>query len=171
MGCDSTAPLRTEETFGRLIIDAVGFEPNSKDRAVPSSTACNGFQKRRPDLLWVNEEGGVAVVVEIDEHSHVQYEASCEVKKISEQNQQIQHLEGCENIPVFTIRVNPDEYDQRRVLVKVRAAAVGNKVKELLNGSYERNGFAMMYFCCYHSSAQHLIAEHAKTWKCEVLEC
>ena len=56
----------------------------------------------------------MAVVVEIDEHSHVDYDASCEVKKISEQNLQIQHLEGCENIPVFTIRVNPDAYDQRR---------------------------------------------------------
>jgi hypothetical protein len=30
--CDKTLPERTEISFGKLIIDQVGFEPNSKDK-------------------------------------------------------------------------------------------------------------------------------------------
>ena len=120
--CEKQRPERTEVTFGKMIIDEVGFEPNSKDTAIPFTNDCKGYDRRRPDLLWV-KPGSVAVVVEIDEHSHNDYEASCEVRKISEQNILIQQLQGCENIPVFTIRVNPDEFDVR-IPKKIRAKNV-----------------------------------------------
>jgi hypothetical protein len=134
-----------------------------------SGSACEGLDKRRPDLLWI-VEGKVAVVVEIDEHSHSSgYEPSCEVRTISEQNLAIQQSDGCHNIPVFTIRVNPDSYDVETVQKEKRADMVANKVKELLEGEYERNGYAKLFFCCYHTSSNHLIEEQMKHWDCEVL--
>jgi hypothetical protein len=154
-----------------LIIDQVGFEPNSKDKTIASGSACKGLDKRRPDLLWV-VQGQVAVVVEIDEHSHSSgYEPSCETAKISEQNFAIQKLEGCENIPVFTIRVNPDSYDVETVQKETRAKMVANKVKELLKGEYEPNAYSKVFFCCYHTSSEHLIEEYRKAhFPCEILE-
>jgi hypothetical protein len=166
--CDKSLPERTEITFGKLIIDYVGFEPNLKDKVIATGSNCEGLDKRRPDLLWFIE-GKVAVVVEIDEHSHIGYEPSCEVRKISEQNLAIQQVEGCENIPVFTIRVNPDAYDVKTVHKKTRAKIVAEKVKELLNGDYERNGYAKIFFCCYHSDSKHLIDEQMKHWDCEMI--
>ena len=134
-----------------------------------SGSACEGLDKRRPDLLWI-VEGKVAVVVEIDEHSHSSgYEPSCEVRTISEQNLAIQQSDGCHNIPVFTIRVNPDSYDVETVQKEKRADMVANKVKELLEGEYERNDYAKLFFCCYHTSTNHLIEEQMKHWDCEVL--
>jgi hypothetical protein len=167
--CDKTLPERTETTFGKLIIDEVRFEPNSKDKAIASASNCKGLDRRRPDLLWV-VGGKVAVVVEIGEHSHSGYEPSCEVRKMSEQNLAIQQTEGCENIPVFTVRVNPYTYAVKRVQKRTRAKMVADKVKELLNGEYESNGYAKLYFCCYHTSSNHLIEEQRKHWDCETLE-
>ena len=158
----------TEKSFGKLIIDQVGFEPNSKDKTIASGSECKGLDKRRPDLLWV-VEGTVAVVVEIDEHSHSGYEPSCEARKISEQTLAIQKLDGCQNVPVFTIRVNPDSYDVKIVQKETRADMVANKVKELLKGEYERNGYAKLFFCCYHTRSKHLIEEQRKHWECEIL--
>jgi len=167
--CDKTLPERTEITFGKLIIDQVGFEPNSKDKTIASGHACKGLDKRRPDLLWV-VHGQVAVVVEIDEHSHSSgYEPSCETTKISEQNYAIQMSDGCKMIPVYTIRVNPDRYDVKIVQKKTRAKMVANKVKELLKGEYEPNAYSKVFFCCYHTSSNHLIEEHRKHWECEIL--
>lgn len=166
--CEKQRPERTEVTFGKMIIDEVGFEPNSKDTAIPFTNDCKGFDRRRPDLLWV-VPGSVAVIVEIDEHSHKDYEPSCEVRKISEQNLLVQQLQGCENIPVFTIRVNPDTFDKKRIQKLTRAKTVARKVKDLLDGTYDRNGYAKVFFHCYHSKSQHLIDEHAKNWDCEVI--
>ena len=166
--CEKQRPERTEVTFGKMIIDEVGFEPNSKDKPIPFTNDCKGFDRRRPDLLWV-VPGSVAVIVEIDEHSHKDYEPSCEVRKISEQNLLVQQLQGCENIPVFTIRVNPDTFDKKRIQKITRAKTVARKVKDLLDGTYDRNGYAKVFFHCYHSKSQHLIDEHAKNWDCEVI--
>ena len=149
--CEKQRPERTEVTFGKMIIDEVGFEPNSKDTAIPFTNDCKGFDRRRPDLLWV-VPGSVAVIVEIDEHSHKDYEPSCEVRKISEQNLLVQQLQGCENIPVFTIRVNPDTFDKKRIQKITRAKTVACKVKDLLDGTYDRNGYAKVFFHCYHSN-------------------
>ena len=38
--CEKQRPERTEVTFGKMIIDEVGFEPNSKDTAIPFTNDC-----------------------------------------------------------------------------------------------------------------------------------
>jgi len=164
--CETERPPRTEVTFGNMIIAEVGHEPNIIDKSLAHDTACKGIEKRRPDLLWV-VKGSVAVVVEIDEDSHKEREASCELSKVSEQNYAIQIMDA--NIPVYTIRVNPDAYDKRRVNVIERARVVGRIVRKLLAGTYDRNAYAKVLFCYYHSHSAHLIDAHKLHWDCEVI--
>jgi len=153
-----------------MIIEQVGFEPNCKDKTVSTGANCKGLDKRRPDLLWVIKNK-VAVVVEIDEHSHAEYEPSCEIRKISEQNLAIQQLDDCENIPVYTIRINPDAYDKKRITLKTRAETVAKKVREILDDdSHERQGYAKIFFYCYHSKADHIIEAQRKHWNVEILD-
>ena len=169
-GCEPNTPERTEITFGNMIIEAFGHEPNAKDKTMATGVACNGIQNRRPDLLWVIP-GKVAVVVEIDEDSHVTRESSCETSKISEQNEAIQLLEGCECIPVYTIRVNPDAYDGGNVTKKERAEKVASLLGDILHGEheYEQNGFMKVIFCYYHSKSRHHIDAHKAAFDCEEL--
>ena len=168
--CEPNTPERTEITFGNMIIEAFGYEPNAKDKTMSTGVACNGIQNRRPDLLWVIP-GKVAVVVEIDEDSHVARESPCELRKISEQNEAIQLLEGCECIPVYTIRVNPDAYDGGNVTKKERAEKVASLLGDILHGEheYEQNGFMKVIFCYYHSKSRHHIDAHKAAFDCEEL--
>jgi hypothetical protein len=168
--CEPNTPERTEITFGKMIIEAFGYEPNAKDKTMATGSACNGLQNRRPDLLWVYP-GKVAVVVEIDEDSHIDRESSCELRKISEQNEAIQLLEGCECIPVFTIRVNPDAYDGGNVTKKERAERVAGLLRDIIHGDheYEQNGYMKMIFCYYHSKSRHHIDAHKAEFDCEEL--
>ena len=70
---------KDRNTFGNMIIEAFGHEPYSKDKTQATDAACDGIQKRRPDLVWINP-GKVAVVVEIDEDSHSDRDSSCELR-------------------------------------------------------------------------------------------
>ena len=169
-GCEPNMPERIEIIFGNMIIEAFGYEPNVKDKTLATGSACNGLQNRRPDLLWVYP-GKVAVVLEIDEDSHVDRESSCELRKISEQNEAIQLLEGCECIPVFTIRVNPDAYDGGNVTKKERAEKVAGLLRDIIHGvhEYEQNGYMKMIFCYYHSKSRHHIDAHKAEFDCEEL--
>jgi hypothetical protein len=168
--CEPNAPERTEITFGKMIIEAFGYEPNVKDKMLATGSACNGLQKRRPDILWTIP-GKVAVVLEIDEDSHVDRESSCELRKISEQNEAIQLLEGCECIPVYTIRVNPDAYDGGNVTKKERAEKVAGLLRDIIHGDheYEQNGYMKVIFCYYHSKSRHHIDAHKTEFDCEEL--
>jgi len=62
----------------------------------------NGCSKRRPDLLL--DYGSNAIIVEIDEYQHKDYDSTCENKRIMELSQDLQHK------PITFIRFNPDSY-------------------------------------------------------------
>ena len=63
-----------------------------------------GCSKRRPDLLF--DLGYQIIIVEIDENQHIDYDCSCENKRIMELSQDVGHR------PIIFIRFNPDGYDQ-----------------------------------------------------------
>jgi len=80
-------------------------------------------------------------------------------------------IDDCENIPVHTIRVNPDAYDKKRITLKTRAETVAKKVREILDDdSHERHGYAKILFYCYHSKADHIIEAQRKHWNVEILD-
>jgi len=61
-----------------------------------------GCSKRRPDLLL--DLGYQVVIIEVDENQHIDYDCSCENKRIMELSQDLGHR------PIVFIRFNPDDY-------------------------------------------------------------
>jgi hypothetical protein len=70
---------------------------------VSDKTVSDGCSKRRPDLLL--DLAYQIIIVEIDENQHIDYDCSCENKRIMELSQDLGHR------PIIFIRFNPDEYD------------------------------------------------------------
>jgi len=68
-----------------------------------------GCSKRRPDLLLDLIEQ--VIIVEIDENQHIDYDCSCENKRIMELSQDLAHR------PIVFIRFNPDEYQKGDIKV------------------------------------------------------
>jgi hypothetical protein len=62
----------------------------------------DGCSKRRPDLLL--DLGYMIIIIEVDENQHIDYDCSCENKRIMELSQDLGHR------PTIFIRFNPDEY-------------------------------------------------------------
>jgi hypothetical protein len=62
----------------------------------------NGCSGRRPDLLL--DLGYQVIVVEVDENQHLDYDSSCENKRLMEISQDLNHR------PLIFIRFNPDDY-------------------------------------------------------------
>jgi len=62
----------------------------------------DGCSKRRPDLLL--DLGYQVIIIEIDENQHIDYDCSCENKRIMELSRDMGHR------PIIFIRFNPDDY-------------------------------------------------------------
>ena len=69
----------------------------------------NGCSKKRPDLLL--DLGYQILIIEIDENQHIDYDCSCENKRIMELSQDLGHR------PIIFIRFNPDEYKNNDSMV------------------------------------------------------
>jgi hypothetical protein len=63
-----------------------------------------GCSRRRPDLLL--DLMDQVIIVEIDENQHIEYDCSCENKRMMELSQDLAHR------PIVFIRFNPDEYQK-----------------------------------------------------------
>ena len=63
-----------------------------------------GCSRRRPDLLL--DLIDQVIIVEIDENQHIEYDCSCENKRIMELSQDLAHR------PIVFIRFNPDDYEK-----------------------------------------------------------
>ena len=62
----------------------------------------DGCSRRRPDLLL--DLGYQLIIIEIDENQHINYDCSCENKRLMELSQDVDHR------PIIFIRFNPDDY-------------------------------------------------------------
>jgi hypothetical protein len=67
----------------------------------------DGCSRRRPDLLL--DLGYQVIIIEIDENQHIDYDCSCENKRIMELSQDVGHR------PIVFIRFNPDDYKNNDV--------------------------------------------------------
>jgi nitrite reductase/ring-hydroxylating ferredoxin subunit len=63
-----------------------------------------GCSRRRPDLLL--DLMDQVLIIEIDENQHLEYDCSCENKRIMELSQDLAHR------PIVFIRFNPDDYQK-----------------------------------------------------------
>jgi hypothetical protein len=62
----------------------------------------DGCSRKRPDMLL--DMGSHAIIVEVDENQHINYDCSCENKRLMELSQDVNHR------PIVFIRFNPDKY-------------------------------------------------------------
>jgi hypothetical protein len=62
----------------------------------------DGCSRRRPDLLL--DLGYQVIIVEVDENQHINYDCSCENRRLMELSQDVGHR------PIIFIRFNPDDY-------------------------------------------------------------
>jgi hypothetical protein len=69
---------------------------------IADKSVSDGCSKRRPDLLL--DLGYQVLVIEIDENQHIDYDSSCENKRIMLLSQDLGHR------PIVFIRFNPDGY-------------------------------------------------------------
>jgi len=72
------------------------------DKMIP-----DGCSKRRPDLLL--DMGYQIIIIEVDENQHVDYDTSCENKRIMEISRDVEHR------PIIFIRFNPDDYKSGKI--------------------------------------------------------
>jgi len=159
--CHGERHLRIEHVFGGLIVDEVGFEPNLQDEVVSVDHCVKKIASRRPDLVWI-VQGTVIVVVEIDEDSHVGYCPRDEVRKLTDQNACLHALQGCDEVPTYTIRVNPDGFDGGIVGQKLRAKTIGKLVRQLLSAKIRSPHRDNLTFAYYHSKSEHLVKEQSR---------
>ena len=172
-GCDTNKAPRIEKEMRRLIVKYVGHEASSIDTTIANDNQlCENMSKHRPDITFADKT--VVIVVEIDEdggHCHPSYDSECESKKISCQNEAIQKIPMYENIPVITLRVNPDQYNGSKrpstEELAERAKEVSARIRELLDyysgKEPERNGYYRVEYFYYHEKA-HKHIEYQKKY-------
>jgi len=68
-----------------------------------------GCSRRRPDLML--DLIDQVIIIEIDENQHIEYDCSCENKRIMELSQDLAHR------PIVFIRFNPDEYQKNGIKI------------------------------------------------------
>ena len=69
----------------------------------------DGCSRRRPDLFL--DLGYQVIIIEIDENQHIEYDCSCENKRIMELSQDICYK------PIIFIRFNPDDYKENQIII------------------------------------------------------
>ena len=94
---------RNYKTKEQAVVDHV--KTNHSDLTwIADKRIQGGCSRRRPDLLL--DLGDQCIIVEVDENQHIEYDCSCENKRIMELSQDVGH------VPIIFIRFNPDEYEQ-----------------------------------------------------------
>ena len=76
---------------------------------IADKSISDGCSRRRPDLLL--DLGYQIIIIEIDENQHIDYDCSCENKRIMELSQDAGHR------PIVFIRFNPDEYTENETYI------------------------------------------------------
>lgn len=158
-------------------------------RAVTHRRECDTTTNRFPDALWVRRDAAtarplLAVVVEIDEHSHPtwSYTASCEAGKIDDEFQAIQDVAAKEGatkgtkgrwdatmIPVLFLKLNPNACDAKPTVslahrLRTTAAIVNHYLQLSENAiasmrSAGRNRAPIVQCLYYHSvEGGHILA-------------
>jgi hypothetical protein len=82
----------------------------------------DGCSRRRPDLLL--DLGYQVIIIEIDENQHIDYDCSCENKRLMELSKDVGHRN------IIFIRFNPDEY-KNRCYEKIKSCWSINKINGL----------------------------------------
>ncbi len=94
---------RNYKTKERAVVEYV-FEQFPEDKYTwnTDKRIQDGCSRKRPDVLL--DLGYQIIIVEVDENQHIEYDCSCENKRLMLLSQDVGHR------PIIFIRFNPDEY-------------------------------------------------------------
>ena len=76
---------------------------------IADKTISGGCSRRRPDLFL--DLGYQVIIIEIDENQHIDYDCSCENKRLMELSQDLDHRS------IIFIRFNPDDYIKNEIKI------------------------------------------------------
>lgn len=163
--------------------DGAPFPPDQRDerrggglgtsKAVKRRRECDTTTNRFPDGLWILRDvrgrALLAVLVEVDEHSHSDRDPACESGKIDDTFQALQdrlQKEGAATgaaarhdtcmVPIVFIKVNPNAYDAKRVGLDERVATVAALVNSYAHKTEDeledlQNTAPIVHVLYYHS--------------------
>jgi EsV-1-7 cysteine-rich motif len=95
---------RNYKTKEKAVCDFI-LETFSDMTWVSDKRVRDGCSRRRPDLLL--DLGYQVIIVEVDENQHMDYDCSCENKRLMELSKDVGHRS------IIFIRFNPDDYQDR----------------------------------------------------------
>ena len=141
--CDNRFQINKNEDYCvRCFIHMFPDKPNARNYKTKEKAVCDfiletfsnmtwisdrrvtdGCSRRRPDLLL--DLGYQVIIVEIDENQHLDYDCSCENKRLMELSKDVGHRN------IIFIRFNPDDYQDRND-TKIKSCWSANKTNGLL---------------------------------------
>ena len=108
--CPEIEVSRNYKTKEKYIVDRIK-ETFPNFTWVADKRVQGGCSLRRPDLLL--DMGSHIIIVEVDENQHIDYDCSCENKRLMQISNDVGHR------PIVFIRFNPDSYiNQHNILIK-----------------------------------------------------
>jgi hypothetical protein len=145
-----------------MLVAKIGMETTIADDAMLGGAGCDAAS-RRPDTLFIRADAvpsnitkplslvnGRAVFIEIDERGgHPDRLDECETGKMWDQTVALKKLCG-EDVRVFFVRFNPDEYDGARSTLEQRVASVGAHCKWILSDGWREFESAAVPHVSYH---------------------
>ena len=170
-GCEKSTgvvapPVQVEIQMKHLLEEMIGIEATMADKSPALGENCAHLAKKRPDIVF-RVDDYLVIVVEVDENCHAYYPVECELAKVSIQNEAIQLSKGVSNVPIITLRLNPDKYHGGDVPLEERARLVASRMKELKN-EYEKkknepsNGYMRVEYFYYDTRHYDRIEETKK---------
>jgi len=108
----------------------------------------DGCSRRRPDLLL--DLGYQVIIIEVDENQHMEYDCSCENKRLMELSKDV----GYRNI-IF-IRFNPDDYKDNNDK-KIKSCWSASKTNGLLTVSKKNSAEWNTRLQCLREQVQYWI--------------
>ena len=141
--CDNRFQTNKNENYCiRCFIHMFPDKPNARNYKTKEKAVCDfiieifpnmtwisdkrvidGCSRRRPDLLL--DLGYQVIIIEVDENQHMDYDCSCENKRLMELSKDVGHRN------IVFIRFNPDDYQDRNEK-KVKSCWIANKTNGLL---------------------------------------
>lgn len=152
--CDPVGKIRTEIVIRPMIKAALGgLEATILDDSILGGSQCD-TTRRRPDALYERcDENGVnwrTAMIETDEHSHIDRQASCEGSKVADTAISYQAIRGVTSKVRF-FRLNPDEYEGN-VSLENRIAKLCSDVLDYLDGGWKNQNSIAPHVSYYYYS-------------------
>ena len=137
--------VRNYKTKEKAVVDFI-LEYFSNMTWISDKKVQDGCSRRRPDLLL--DLGYQVIIIEIDENQHIDYDCSCENKRLMELSQDVGHRN------IIFIRFNPDDYINRDG-EKIKSCWRINKQNGILIVSAKDMKIWKMRLECLHSQVQY----------------